>query len=88
MPTTRLHNKTPSYLAKENQSTQIEALEKEIAVLTGRYKYLLQMSQDALDLLSLRSEINKIAADIEEKSNQLYALKKKQQDYLKEKIKN
>ena len=87
MPTTRLHNKTPSYLAKENQSTQIEALEKEIAVLTGRYKYLLQMSQDALDLLSLRSEINKIAADIEEKSNQLYALKKKQQDYLKEKIK-
>jgi hypothetical protein len=88
MPTTRTHNKAPSYLRKESQIEIIESLEKEIAVLTGRYKYLLQMSQDASDLISLRTEINKIASDIENKSNQLYEFKKKHQDYLKQQIKN
>lgn len=85
--TTRIHNKAPSYLRKENQSAMIETTEKDIAVLTGRYKYLLQMSQDASDLQSLRSEISKVAGEIEEKSNYLFMLKKKQQDYLKQQIK-
>ena len=88
MPTARIHNKAPSYLRKENQNDKIEIIEKEIAILTGRYKYLLQMSQDASDLLSLRTEISKVATEIEEKSNQLYALKKKQQDFLKQQITN
>ena len=86
IPTTRIQNKAPSYLRKENQNDKIEVTEKEIATLTGRYKYLLQMSQDATDLLSLRTEISKVATEIEEKSNQLYALKKKQQEFLKQQM--
>ncbi|OMJ88385.1 hypothetical protein SteCoe_9704 [Stentor coeruleus] len=84
----RVHNKTPSYLRKENQSCNIEGLEKEIAVLTGRYKYLLQMSQDATDVMSLKNEINKVAGEIEEKSNQMFNLKKKQQEFLRQQIRS
>jgi chromosome segregation ATPase len=86
-PTARVHNKAPSYLRKENQTGKIEVIEKEIAGLTGRYKYLLQMSQDAEDLVSLKNEISKVASEIEDKSNQLFELKKKQQDYLRQQSK-
>jgi predicted nucleic acid-binding Zn-ribbon protein len=85
MPT-RVHNKAPSYLRKENQSNNIELIEKEIAVLTGRYKYLLQMSQEASELQSLRTEIHKVANEIEEKSNMLFALKKKQKEFLMQQV--
>ena len=83
---TRVHNKAPSYLRKENQSNNIELLEKEIAVLTGRYKYLLQMSQEASELQSLRTEITKVATEIEEKSNQLFSVKKKQKEFLMQQV--
>lgn len=82
----RVHNKAPSYLRKENQSNNIDLLEQEIAVLTGRYKYLLQMSQEASDLQSLKTEITKVATEIESKSNQLFALKKKQKEFLMQQI--
>ncbi|OMJ82885.1 hypothetical protein SteCoe_16279 [Stentor coeruleus] len=88
LPSSRILNKAPSYLRKENQNNNLEVLEKEIAVLTGRYKYLLQMSQDASDVVSLRNEITKVAGEIEDKSNQLFAVKKKQQDFLKQQIRS
>lgn len=88
LPSSRMLNKAPSYLRKENQHNNIEIIEKEIAVLTGRYKYLLQMSQDASDVVSLRNEITKVAGEIEDKSNTLFAVKKKQQDFLKQQIRN
>lgn len=84
----RVHNKTPSYLRKENQSCNIEGLEKDIVVLTGRYKYLLHMSQDATDVMSLKNEISKVAGEIEEKSNQMFGLKKKQQEFLRQQIRS
>lgn len=82
----RVHNKVPSYLRKENQSNNIDLLEKEIAVLTGRYKYLLQMSQEASELQSLKTEITKVANEIESKSNQLFSLKKKQKEFLMQQV--
>ena len=82
----RVHNKAPSYLRKENQSNNIDLIEQEIAVLTGRYKYLLQMSQEASELQSLKTEITKVATEIESKSNQLFALKKKQKEFLMQQI--
>ena len=88
LPIKKLTYKTPSYLKKTNQSSHIEIIEKEIAGLTSRYKYLLQMSQDASDLLSLRTEINKIVVEIEEKSSQLFALQKHQEEYLKQQMKH
>lgn len=82
----RVHNKVPSYLRKENQSNNIDLIEKEIAVLTGRYKYLLQMSQEASELQSLKTEITKVANEIESKSNQLFSLKKKQKEFLMQQV--
>eukprot|EP00357_Protocruzia_adherens_P011566 CAMPEP_0114997352 /NCGR_PEP_ID=MMETSP0216-20121206/14851_1 /TAXON_ID=223996 /ORGANISM="Protocruzia adherens, Strain Boccale" /LENGTH=839 /DNA_ID=CAMNT_0002361723 /DNA_START=72 /DNA_END=2591 /DNA_ORIENTATION=- len=72
-------------LDAEGVVTVIISLEREIADYNRRYKQLLLQSQssDTGALASLRQELNGIAALMQEKSEQLYLLKRHQQTLLR-----
>jgi hypothetical protein len=67
----------------------ILACEKEIDKLSGSYRDLISLSSHGSgDLSTFRKEMAKIATDIERKNEELYEYKKKQQEFLREKLIN
>ena len=61
----------------------IEESEKNLDKLNQRYKTLLGLSyKDTSDLATVRKDMAKIADEIDLKSEELYDLKKKQQEFL------
>ena len=73
----------------EGLKKHISICEKEIDKLSNSYRDLLGMSsQGSGDLSSLRREMVKLANDIERKNEELYTYKKKQQEFLREKLIN
>ncbi|OMJ75826.1 hypothetical protein SteCoe_24967 [Stentor coeruleus] len=66
---------------------QIINYENEVEKLNQRYKSLLNLSyKDSEDLSTVRKDITKVAEDIDKKSEELYDLKKRQQQFLRAKL--
>jgi chromosome segregation ATPase len=65
----------------------IEDSEKNLDKLNQRYKTLLNLSfKETSDLATVRRDMSKIADEIDSKSEELYDLKKKQQEFLRAKL--
>ena len=65
----------------------IEENERTLDKLNQRYKTLLGLSyKDNSDLATVRRDMSKIADEIDQKSEELYDLKKRQQDFLRAKL--
>lgn len=65
----------------------IEENERTLEKLNQRYKTLLGLSyKDNSDLATVRRDMSKIADEIDQKSEELYDLKKRQQDFLRAKL--
>ena len=74
---------------EEDFRKQIFNCEKEIDKLSNSYKDLICLtSSGSADLNSLRREMTRLAGDIEKKNEELYEYKKKQQEFLRERLYN
>jgi hypothetical protein len=74
--------RSPQYSEQRSSPQSTSLLEQEISVLNRQYKGLLaKAGTDDTDLDVLREELNLIAADMEAKSQELYTIRRKQQDY-------
>jgi len=72
---------------EENLKVKIKELDKELEDLNRRYKQaLLKSPSEGADLSLLRNELNTLASLMENKSSELYALKRKHQAILREKV--
>jgi len=72
---------------KASLSEQISKLEKEIADLNTKYRKTLHSSQEGgSDLSSLREQLSEFASKIENKTQELFNLKKKQQQVLRQQL--
>ena len=68
---------------------QISTCEREIDKMSSSYRDLISMSsQGSGDLSSMRREMAKLATDIERKNEELFTYKKRQQDFLRERLQN
>ena len=89
-----IHKKEKSLVeAKEIQENEedlrknIQVCEKDLEKLHQMYKSLLNLSyNESEDLSTVRKDMTKIADEIDKKSDELYELKKRQQQYLRSKL--
>lgn len=73
--------------SEDDVRKMIEESEKNLDKLNQRYKTLLGLSyKDTSDLATVRKDMAKIADEIDLKSEELYDLKKKQQEFLRAKL--
>lgn len=73
--------------SEDSIAREISTTEREINEMNRRYKSLLQRSyENGVDLPSIRVEIGNLAQSLEAKSNELYLLKKKQSNILRDKL--
>ena len=101
MSRTNIRSKSPQKTLKKEKSftglaareseddvrKMIEESEKNLDKLNQRYKTLLGLSyKDTSDLATVRKDMSKIADEIDLKSEELYDLKKKQQEFLRAKL--
>lgn len=76
-------------LGEEDFRKQIGLCEKEIDRLSSSYRDLICLtSSGSGDLNGLRKEMTRLASDIEKKNEELYEYKKKQQEFLRERLYN
>jgi chromosome segregation ATPase len=74
---------------EEDFKKQIVLCEKEIDRLSSSYKDLICLtSSGSADLNNLRKEMTRLASDIEKKNEELYEYKKRQQDFLRDRLYN
>ncbi|CAG9324140.1 unnamed protein product [Blepharisma stoltei] len=77
----------PQGMNEDQIANSIEKLENEISFLGKKYKQLLHSSQEETsDLEVLRKEITETSAEIQQKSDALYELKRKRHAMLREKL--
>lgn len=72
---------------EEKLKARIQELDTELEELNRRYKQaLLKSPSEGADLSMLRNELNSLASLMENTSKELYALKRKHQEILREKV--
>jgi hypothetical protein len=72
---------------EEDLRKSIANCEKDLEKLNQRYKSLLNLSyKESGDLSSVRKDMGKLADEIDQKSEELYDLKKRQQQFLRAKL--
>jgi chromosome segregation ATPase len=80
-------HKSVKFVEPEEPLSEIRGLELEISSLNRSYKQLLkETSEDATDLSTLRTELNIIAEQLEQRTTRLYELKREQQALLKSRM--
>jgi chromosome segregation ATPase len=80
-------HKSVKFVEPEDPLSEIRGLEFEITSLNRSYKQLLkETSEDASDLSTLRTELNIIAEQLEQRTTRLYELKREQQALLKSRM--